>query len=109
MAQTFPDSVMLVELRWLCGDHNPHLIPRKDLTAAIRSVAYVGKRAGVVMSRFYVRYAYLGLLLLTAWPLHAVGCVDSPENPTVILGLIGLAGACYGPVKSKLASIKRKN
>ena len=52
-----------------------------------------------------LRYFYFGLLLLAALPLHAQGgCVDSPENPTAVLGLIGIAGACYAPLKSKLTS-----
>jgi len=51
------------------------------------------------------RYLYLGLLLLIASPLFAQGgCVDSPENPTVVLGLIGAAGASFGPLKRKLIS-----
>jgi XrtJ-associated TM-motif-TM protein len=58
------------------------------------------------MTRVYFRYAYFGLFLLAALPLHAqTGCVDSPENPTAILGLIGAAGACYSPLKKKLTSM----
>jgi XrtJ-associated TM-motif-TM protein len=58
------------------------------------------------MTKVYFRYAYLGLFLLAALPLHAQGgCVDSPENPTAILGLIGAAGACYSPLKKKLTSM----
>ena len=57
------------------------------------------------MTRSYVRYAYVWLLLFTALPALAQhGCVVSPENPTAILALIGVAGACYGPIKRKLAS-----
>jgi XrtJ-associated TM-motif-TM protein len=49
-----------------------------------------------------------GLFLLTALPLYAQGgCVDSPENPTVVLGLIGAAGALIIPVKNKLTSLLR--
>jgi XrtJ-associated TM-motif-TM protein len=58
------------------------------------------------MTKVYFRYACLGLFLLAAFPLHAqTGCVNSPENPTAILGLIGAAGACYIPLKKKLISI----
>jgi XrtJ-associated TM-motif-TM protein len=61
------------------------------------------------MTKVRFRYAYLGLFLLAAFPLHAQGgCVDSPENPTAVLGLIGVAGACYVPVRNKLISILRK-
>jgi len=48
--------------------------------------------------------------LLAALPLHAQGgCVDSPENPTVVLGLIGAAGALVVPIKNKLTSFLRRN
>jgi len=34
------------------------------------------------------------LLLCVSLPLHAqTGCVQSPENPTIILALVGSAGA----------------
>ena len=43
-----------------------------------------------------MRYSLLFLFLVTAvaLPLHAQsGCTDSPENPTVVLALVGGAGA----------------
>jgi len=59
---------------------------------------------------FKPRYLCLGLLLLLALPLYAQGgCVNSPENPTVVLGLIGAAGASYGPLKRKLISFFHKH
>ena len=61
------------------------------------------------MTRMSARLAYLALILFTSWPLHAQhGCTNSPENPTAILALIGAAAACYGPVKSKLISMRRE-
>jgi len=58
------------------------------------------------MTKVCFRYAYLGLFLLAAFPLHAQGgCVDSPENPTAILGLIAAAGVFCIPFKKKLTSI----
>ena len=34
------------------------------------------------------------LFLAVALPLHAQGgCADSPENPTIVLALVGSAGA----------------
>jgi XrtJ-associated TM-motif-TM protein len=55
-----------------------------------------------------LRYLFSGLLLLSAPLLHAQGgCVNSPENPTVVLGLIGIAGALVIPVKNRLASFRR--
>jgi XrtJ-associated TM-motif-TM protein len=53
-----------------------------------------------------LRYFRFVLFLLAALPLHAQsGCVDSPENPTAVLGLIGAAGALYVPVRNKLARL----
>jgi XrtJ-associated TM-motif-TM protein len=63
---------------------------------------------GVSLDNSQLRYFCFVLFLLAALPLHAQsGCVDSPENPTVVLGLIGAAGALYGPVKHKLAWLWR--
>ncbi len=62
------------------------------------------------MTKSYVRCACFLFFLLTALPALAQhGCVVSPENPTAILALIGVAGVCYWPVKRKLASTWRKN
>ena len=56
----------------------------------------------------FFRYAYLVLLVLAALPLCAqTGCVNSPENPTAILALLGAAGAAYSPAKRKLLSLWR--
>jgi XrtJ-associated TM-motif-TM protein len=42
-------------------------------------------------------------LLLIAAPLHAQsGCTDSPENPTVVLALVGSAGAFIANVRTRL-------
>jgi XrtJ-associated TM-motif-TM protein len=55
-----------------------------------------------------LRYSFFGLLLVVTPFLHAQsGCVDSPENPTLVLGLIGIAGALVIPVKNRLASFRR--
>jgi XrtJ-associated TM-motif-TM protein len=48
--------------------------------------------------------AYLGcaVLFLAAMPLHAqTGCSDSPENPTVVLALVGSAGALFSAVRAR--------
>jgi len=48
-------------------------------------------------------FAWSALLLLVALPLHAqTGCTDSPENPTVILALVGSAGALFSTVRARL-------
>jgi XrtJ-associated TM-motif-TM protein len=42
-------------------------------------------------------------LLAIALPLHAqTGCDNSPENPTVVLGLVGAAGALFSTVRARL-------
>jgi XrtJ-associated TM-motif-TM protein len=47
----------------------------------------------------------LALLLFAAtMPLHAGGkvvCVNSPENPTAVLALIGVAGACITQLRAR--------
>ena len=43
------------------------------------------------------------LLFVVAAPLHAQsGCTDSPENPTVVLGLVGSAGACFSMIRARM-------
>jgi len=43
------------------------------------------------------------LVLLAAAPLYGqTGCTDSPENPTVVLALVGGAGALFSAVRSRL-------
>jgi XrtJ-associated TM-motif-TM protein len=44
-------------------------------------------------------------LVLVAVPLHAQsGCTDSPENPTVVLALVGSAGAIFSTVRNRWKS-----
>jgi XrtJ-associated TM-motif-TM protein len=48
---------------------------------------------------------YLGcaVLFVAAMPLHAqTGCTDSPENPTVVLALVGSAGALFSAVRARV-------
>jgi XrtJ-associated TM-motif-TM protein len=48
------------------------------------------------------------LLLVCAKPVLAqTGCLDSPENPTVILGVAGAAGAFFSTVRYR-AKARRK-
>lgn len=59
----------------------------------------------------------LALLLLAAVavvgvtvPLHAQGgCVNSPENPTVVLGLIGAAGASFASARARIRSRRNRD
>jgi XrtJ-associated TM-motif-TM protein len=53
------------------------------------------------------RIMFLILLLHEVVPLHGAligGCVDSPENPTALLGLVGLAGIVAISSRRKLLS-----
>jgi XrtJ-associated TM-motif-TM protein len=48
--------------------------------------------------------AFLGCVafLAVALPLQAqTGCTDSPENPTVVLALVGGAGALFSAVRAR--------
>jgi XrtJ-associated TM-motif-TM protein len=45
----------------------------------------------------------VAFMLLVAAPLRAqTGCTDSPENPTVVLALVGGAGALFSTVRARL-------
>ncbi len=42
-------------------------------------------------------------LLSVALPVHAQGgCVNSPENPTVVLALVGSAGAFLASARTRI-------
>jgi len=43
-------------------------------------------------------------LLIVSAPLHAQGgCTDSPENPTLVLALVGSAGGLFSAVRARKA------
>lgn len=43
------------------------------------------------------------LLLTVALPLHAQGgCVQSPENPTALLAVVGSAGAFFVSARARI-------
>jgi len=49
------------------------------------------------------------LLLVVAAPLHAqTGCTDSPENPTVVLALVGSAGAFVASARARIRAGRSK-
>ena len=55
------------------------------------------------MKRLALGLSGVAFLLLVALPLHAqTGCDDSPENPTIILALVGSAGALFPVVRAHL-------
>ena len=42
-------------------------------------------------------------MVLVAAPLYGqTGCTDSPENPTVVLALVGGAGALFSAVRARM-------
>jgi XrtJ-associated TM-motif-TM protein len=51
----------------------------------------------------FLRFAFFGSIFLIPVLAHAQnGCVDSPECPTAILGIVGAAGAAlYARLRSK--------
>jgi XrtJ-associated TM-motif-TM protein len=51
----------------------------------------------------FMRFAFLGSLFLIPVLAHGQsGCIDSPECPTAVLGLVGAAGAAlYARLRSK--------
>jgi XrtJ-associated TM-motif-TM protein len=52
--------------------------------------------------------AFLILIFSAALPLHAqVGCANSPENPTVILAVVGSAGGLFVSVRARLKARRK--
>ena len=51
----------------------------------------------------------VALLLVTAVPVYAQGgCVNSPENPTVVLALVGSAGAFLASARARIKARRNK-
>ena len=49
-----------------------------------------------------VVFAAFVMLVVAASPLHAqTGCADSPENPTILLALVGSAGAAASALRGR--------
>ncbi len=50
----------------------------------------------------------LALFVSAALPLHAQeGCIDSPENPTAILAVVGSAGAFLVSARARFNARRR--
>ena len=50
------------------------------------------------------------LLLTVTLPLHAQGgCVNSPENPTLVLALVGSAGAFFASARARIKARRISN
>ena len=55
------------------------------------------------MKKSSLLYFGCAVMVLVAAPLYGqTGCTDSPENPTVVLALVGGAGALFSAVRSRL-------
>lgn len=55
------------------------------------------------MKKALLLVASFALLFSVALPLHAQGgCVNSPENPTAILAIVGSAGAFFVSVRARI-------
>jgi XrtJ-associated TM-motif-TM protein len=51
----------------------------------------------------------LAVMLVAALPAHAqTGCVNSPENPTVVLALVGSAGAFLASARARIKARRNK-
>jgi XrtJ-associated TM-motif-TM protein len=49
------------------------------------------------------------VLFAAALPLHAQGgCIDSPENPTAILAVVGSAGAFFVSARARIKARRSK-
>lgn len=49
-------------------------------------------------------------LLLAAAPLQAQsGCADSPENPTLVLALVGSAGGLFSTVRARMKGRRNRS
>jgi XrtJ-associated TM-motif-TM protein len=50
------------------------------------------------------------VMVLVAAPLYGQsGCTDSPENPTVVLALVGGAGAFFSAVRARVRARRRSS
>ena len=57
----------------------------------------------ISVMKTFLRFAFFGSIFLIPVLAHAQGgCLDSPECPTAILGIVGAAGAAlYARLRSK--------
>ena len=55
------------------------------------------------MKKSTVVFLGCAVMVLVAAPLYGqTGCTDSPENPTVVLALVGGAGALFSAVRARV-------
>jgi XrtJ-associated TM-motif-TM protein len=52
----------------------------------------------------------IALLFSVALPLHAQdGCVNSPENPTAVLAVVGSAGAFFVSARARIKARRKSS
>jgi XrtJ-associated TM-motif-TM protein len=55
------------------------------------------------MRKIFLAVLGCAVMVLVAAPLYGqTGCTDSPENPTVVLALVGGAGALFSAVRARV-------
>ena len=60
-----------------------------------------------IMKKHVLVPAIALVFLMSSCPMYGqVGCEDSPENPTAILALVGIAGVCVAQMRSRLKARK---
>jgi XrtJ-associated TM-motif-TM protein len=61
------------------------------------------------MKRAFLLAMWCAIVLSVAVPLHAQdGCIDSPENPTIVLALAGSAGWFFSTMRLR-SKARRKS
>ena len=61
------------------------------------------------MNKLLWRLFFAALIASIAVPLQAqTGCTDSPENPTVVLALVGSVGALFSTARARI-KVRRKS
>ncbi len=62
------------------------------------------------MNKSLLMFGCTAFLLLLAAPLHAQsGCADSPENPTLVLALVGSAGGLFSAIRSRVKTQRTRS
>jgi len=60
------------------------------------------------MKKFSLLLTGVAIMFAAALPLYAQGgCVNSPENPTVVLALVGSAGALVASARARFKARRK--
>ena len=60
------------------------------------------------MKKPFLLFTGLAVMLVVSLPVYAQGgCADSPENPTVVLALVGSAGAFVASARARFKARRR--